>query len=362
MPTSPQEVRRQHYIPKMLLKRFASRTRKKNSLVWCFSKSKEPFEPNINNVAVSAWFYGKEGDIENFLSNMENRASLAIDAILHHGDDPNNHLDSIIPFLWLMHWRTLSLREAGVVSGSLFMESMGQTMFGQTNNALMERLLLLELETNLDSYLKDFPQTHHSTIKALLSNPETKTKMIAFLRDHAIPVMGQHWAGVCDRMPEQLKDSISQSMNGAVREMINSGKTHPDNFVPSRLRIQRDASNSFILGDSCIFCSDADGKVFGVSRAREKDWSEIYLPISDSCVLIAERGDTNAKHSFSTQEINELSAKMSTECIFASDRKHLPLSNFIGQMSLLMDATEVNELSENTLRDLLNERLEKIRR
>lgn len=350
-----QETRRQHYIPRMLLKRFASRSKKSNRFILCIGKSGKHFESSINKVGVSTWFYGKEGDVENFLSDMESRASSALDDILLKNYNPNAHLDSLIPFLWLMHWRTLSIREAAADVGSNLFASLGQAMFGGENSEIMDSLII----QGIHEELKNIPPELRKTAETFFLSPAGRSKMLDALHSVAFPAMGETWSDVCDRESGRLKETIGKSLIEAVRKMIGTGKTHPDNFAPSRLRVQWDAPGSFILGDSCTFCVSANGEVFGVARATDKEWAEIYLPIAHNCVLVAERGNTGPLKKLSTQEINEQSSKLSTECLFASDKKHISLSGLIGQMSLLMEAEETKAISKKALQELWNERVQK---
>lgn len=63
--------KRQHYIPRLLLDGFATRTQGDNSFVWCFRKSGPPFETNTLNVGLQNHFYGEsgQGSLDDFITN-----------------------------------------------------------------------------------------------------------------------------------------------------------------------------------------------------------------------------------------------------------------------------------------------------
>jgi Protein of unknown function (DUF4238) len=53
------ETKNQHYLPRFLLNRFASRSKGEEYFTWCFHKGRNPYEPNTKGIAAERFFYGK---------------------------------------------------------------------------------------------------------------------------------------------------------------------------------------------------------------------------------------------------------------------------------------------------------------
>lgn len=54
--------KRQHDLPRLLLKGFSSKSEGEKHLTWVYRKSSNPFETNIIDVGVSKKFYSEEND------------------------------------------------------------------------------------------------------------------------------------------------------------------------------------------------------------------------------------------------------------------------------------------------------------
>jgi Protein of unknown function (DUF4238) len=55
--------RRQHTIPRFLLKGFASKTAGKEVFLWLYRQDTDAIETNIKNVSAEKDFYGKAGEL-----------------------------------------------------------------------------------------------------------------------------------------------------------------------------------------------------------------------------------------------------------------------------------------------------------
>jgi len=82
-----QETRRQHFLPRFLLKGFASRSRRDNHFIHVFQKSPAPHETNTINVAVVGDFYGRgaHNSAEYGLREREREHAAVLDRIRMEG-------------------------------------------------------------------------------------------------------------------------------------------------------------------------------------------------------------------------------------------------------------------------------------
>jgi hypothetical protein len=103
--------RRNHFVPRFLLNRFASRTDGKKSWVWQLSRDREPIEISTRDAAVATQFYGgSETGVEDALAVAETRFSRTLSA-LDAGESAHNHAEGLREFVWNLAVRTRALRK-----------------------------------------------------------------------------------------------------------------------------------------------------------------------------------------------------------------------------------------------------------
>jgi hypothetical protein len=108
--------RNQHHLPQLLLRRFSSRRRKSQFFVWLFRKGEPPAEPNVRNVAASAYFYSQEGlgGAEDALSHLEDRYAELLREFDETGEVSPGREADCVDFSAHFLVRTRHLREASV--------------------------------------------------------------------------------------------------------------------------------------------------------------------------------------------------------------------------------------------------------
>ena len=65
--------KRQHYIPRFLLKKFSSRSHKQKYFAWYFYKGSKPEEVSIRDIGLSKHFYSKAepGSLDDIITKRE---------------------------------------------------------------------------------------------------------------------------------------------------------------------------------------------------------------------------------------------------------------------------------------------------
>src|SRR2546421_3400407 len=106
--------KRQHVLPRFLLKGFASRTVGEKVFAWVYRKHGSPFETVIENISVEKHFYGKDGEItaDDTITDLESGYAYLIDTLRQqrHGYEiPDSTVSEFVTHLAI---RTHHLRES----------------------------------------------------------------------------------------------------------------------------------------------------------------------------------------------------------------------------------------------------------
>ena len=105
------QKKRNHFVPKWLLRRFACLDSKDRDQIWLFRASGKPFRTHINNAGSGNYFYGDPGNgLEDMLAKIDDRDSGVLTTI-EQATDLNPHADAICRMVRLLSIRTRSLRE-----------------------------------------------------------------------------------------------------------------------------------------------------------------------------------------------------------------------------------------------------------
>ena len=105
---------RQHFVPRFLLKGFASRTEGKDSYTWVFRRGKPPFETNIINIGVSKEFYSLDGhaELDDWITNIEDKFATYVDELRSHTTETELQNSKIPELVTHLLFRTKYFRDA----------------------------------------------------------------------------------------------------------------------------------------------------------------------------------------------------------------------------------------------------------
>ena len=102
--------KRNHYVPQLLLRRFASRGTKKGDCVWVFRKEEPPFETETKNAGVESFFYGDPSSgVEGSLSTVETKWAQLLEW-LDSGAHPAARAAELWRLAWVLGMRTRAIR------------------------------------------------------------------------------------------------------------------------------------------------------------------------------------------------------------------------------------------------------------
>jgi hypothetical protein len=116
--------KRQHFIPRLLLKGFASRTKGDSTFVYLFRRGETPREVNVTNVAVARYFYGGpgEGPVDAILTGREGDYAALLDELRQKEVRPERKT-LIEEFVAHLIVRTKNARDAVALLGDAALEA-----------------------------------------------------------------------------------------------------------------------------------------------------------------------------------------------------------------------------------------------
>jgi len=143
--------KRNHYIPRVLLTRLASRRDGEKAWVWQLRPNEEPIEVSVRDVGVATYFYGKpETGVEDQLSEGETRMASILDSI-EAGASPANYDRELRHWIHTLAVRTKHLRDAFANSTSDLLDEM--TALADSDTA--QQAGRAYVEANVDDILLD---------------------------------------------------------------------------------------------------------------------------------------------------------------------------------------------------------------
>ncbi|MBN1362586.1 MAG: DUF4238 domain-containing protein [Sedimentisphaerales bacterium] len=347
--------KRNHYIPRVLLARFASRRDGKKAWVWQLSQGKEPTEVSVRDAGVATYFYGRpETRVEERLSQQEARITTVLDAI-EAGANPANHDRELRHWLHTLTARTRHLRDGFSDAATALIEELVNSADSESAQSAGRAYIDANFDELMLETLAEFPEHQkHFFIDALRRDPSYR----AFLRGYMTSLVSQHNLGklVKDFLSrvQELADVDELGKDGQVRglsKLLNARDRESPISVDSWHLIKAD-STELVLGDCCTFVIDKSGDAYPLLAASSEDRREIYVPLSKRCTAVGTRSSTTP--SLTAPEINLAAAKVSRDTLFAGslDPTILQLSKTIGTSSSLLGRESTSGLVEEVWEEM----------
>ena len=181
--------KRQHYIPRMLLRNFFSRIVKEEFYTWVYRKNSKEYESNIINVGVEGYFYARESDTEldDMITNDEGGMSKTLDDLLNSSVGEHVSCFKVSEMVTNFEVRTRHLRQNLLQTGDYafsryidFMEDEDSFLKYLTNQFRKNPSMLIEAIS--DNLVKQgFPQEHISFITQMIL-PVAQNKLHEFIK------------------------------------------------------------------------------------------------------------------------------------------------------------------------------------
>jgi len=345
--------RRNHYIPRFLLNGFCSRREGRKRWIWQFPKGEQPREISTRDAAVRAWFYGKrDSRIEDDLARLEDSASRAIDAI-RGGADCSGYTEVLQVFTGLLAFRTRALRDHFIDVGVDLMDRFAESAADGNMERAVKHSLAVELDTHLEEARRRLPPEFRETLDAILAQPHGREILRGGIMAELEAV------GIAGLMRSTLgRSAVSQTLSGSVvdgqlrgiQKLLSSGEG-PASFAPSVWQTLRCPEPRFVLGDCCVVAQDGAGS-FGLLPRFGNTWTQLFLPISSSVVVVASRDTMLRIPTF--EVINRASAELSHAYIYSCEdsKTSRELATRIGIGEPFIAKDDIEGLIADVWRDL----------
>lgn len=346
--------KRNHYVPRFLLNNFASRSRDgKKHWVWQYRKGEAPKEVSTRDVAVSAFFYGRDSAVEEALAQVEQRIKPVIDLIVA-GEPAARFASELATFAYLLAVRTRALRfQMADSAREVAIELFGKEILPLIETALRKQAEQL-YDTEVEKIVKSLPRSQRKMASKLVQQRLPKTRFMEMAETYLarlnitaiLGLLGQQVTSI------DFETAAEEGQLKGLERLLEANKT-PDSLLNASWKVlTEDVQTSYILGDTCVLATN-EGKEWGsLLRFGHVDWIELYLPLTPRHLLVAQRQEHAV--SLTCQQVNEYSAQLAENTIFSSARTERVdrLGKSIGTGSAIINRTETTRMVEEMWQEL----------
>jgi Protein of unknown function (DUF4238) len=344
---------RQHFLPRFLLKGFASRRKGKDAYTWVFPHDSLPFETNIMNIGVSKKFYNLAEDnhqLDDMITDIENTFANFIDDLRSRTSDTELLNPEIPGLVTHMMLRTKYLRDSFYSSANYLFDAL---LLAIKQPEFFEKAILNRLKTHPEEFWNNMPGTQYltTTQKAVFMNHvvnltpallRTQQPQIAMMADS----IKQHISANLERL---AKDSHVKSLT---KNLLPEARVNFARGLDWFLVIR--GKGALILGDVGVVSKiEPKGRLKPLPDVSD-EVRQIWLPISDTHLVTglktkSEMGELNI------EVINRGTSSLSHD-FFISSKNSQYESRFaecLGTESGIISDEELEKIVQEVLESLL---------
>jgi hypothetical protein len=344
--------RRHHYLPRFLLKGFASRLERDEAYTWVFRRDRKPFEPNIDKIAVQRDFYGQPGQAiaDQLITSDENKLfSPLLDDLRSTTLVSPEDYPLVTDLVLNLANRTNHLRES--LQGMT--DSLMQSVSTQYQDAeILKNFVYKEAPKNIQEIMKYLNVGH--------INDQTKRKIYNLLMEKLLiqfesqvsqiqDTMNQFYHYMHNRLPSIIQDGHNRGL-----AKLASPYERSEKLADLKWYVHTADDNSYILGDIGPIAYNEDKNVCR-TLIQEMNPKIIYLPISDNQILI---GSVKENPEYpSPDALNVHIAEISREFFISSQKtqRELRYVNYLGNNAEMLTEEELSNLIERKRKNSRNE-------
>jgi hypothetical protein len=345
--------RRQHTIPKLLLKGFASSTRGKVVNVWYYRKDAEGIETNIDNVSAERDFYGT--DLDDRITVREPGYALLVNDLragtMGIGPQRDRRIAELVAHLSM---RTRSLRQSaiGMVSGMADGVRCHMARPDFLRNELRKKFGKREMIGIIRRHLADEGR-----------KPVEIERLLPKVVPRMLPLMERFF----DEYAQQAAPALDRSIKNATSELPATMRKHLIEALSSNLEAIPRArayakfnwfvvslTDPIILGDSVCLFEATGARRFKPLNEEADNTTRVFLPLALDRLLVGAQADEPPE--IDVALINNASARCSLES-FVSSRKLIDsdLQESIGKWAGLLTEEDTRSLIDDFRREFRTE-------
>jgi len=284
--------KRQHYIPRFLLKGFCSKTEGPKRFIWYFRKGSKPSEISIRDVAVSRKFYGDSGPetIDKKLTKMEQQFGPTIDRLRTDKKINTSDLPTIVEFFINMVIRTQYIRKSITDATGGLLKMAARNLSDPHKMAIFLNEAIKQNKSRFRDQLRGsmrrklgtkVPIREEHIIRWVEENVEQLTTLLAS------PFSKEVVKGLTAFI-EKIDEHGNISHKDALDRFLNLEEPSKRHHQYNKLHwiIKSYDPNQFILGDICVLTMNTKSQSFSPLIFSKKDNYILLLPISHDTLLI----------------------------------------------------------------------------
>jgi hypothetical protein len=294
--------KRQHYLPRFLLKGFNSRNQSKKMMSWVFTKDKV-YEANILNIGLQQYFYGDiNTDLDSKITDLESRFSKQINEIRNFNFSANNkNVEEISKLVYFQLIRTKNIR--------LTLANVYHYGINLANKRIKE----------------DFSEKAFFKIKSMFRNTEQYKKFCTLIPQKKLECMldihikAINESGMIDSYFREGLKQTEEITNQAHNQMIEGHINGENKGIYKKLlnlhwnRVEFN-DNSLVLGDCGCYIKNSDG--IATTWINTKNIEHVLFPISSKYLIIG--SNKHLQVSPDLEEVNIGSCQCSKEFFISS--------------------------------------------
>lgn len=332
---------RQHFLPRFLLKGFASRTEDNQSYTWVFRREKPPFETNLINVGVSTDFYNVEGnrELDDVITKMEGRFANSLEELRSQRAETrlvDTDLPELVTHLIL---RTKYLRDALQQSTKYLFNAL---LTALESPEMVEKMMLNYIKTHPNEFLKKVREP----FKGYHFSRRQRLRMISNATPAVIREAFPQFMALVELLKKYIRDNFSKlAKDSHVKALRNNPVpgARVDFVRALKWYLVINETGSFILGDVAVVFKTQQGALKPLPDLSDTVL-ETWLPISTTHLLIG-TADTR-EIDRDVERLNTGTALLSHEFFISSRNsgREAKLAGLLGAKAGLLPEDEMEKI------------------
>jgi len=339
--------KRQHFIPRFLMKGFRSHTDRGQDFTWVFRKGSTPFNPNITNIGLETHFYTDINDtqLDEKITDAEYEYSNLIDDL--RNSRTGMVANDLIPkFIAHMEVRTRHFRinflqmSEDLVDLIINYLSEGDTFFEYAFNSIRDSNSLMHNE-----FIQEFINAGESK-EQIENGIEKDPEMLMILLKVLLPSSNSIHGFLKNIFPkERLSEVIKQGHINSLKKSI-SPEVRINFYNEFDYYVKEFPPKNLILGDSAVLFKVNNEKSYSTFTDKDTEILAIFLPLCNDKLLVGMRNEViNIDN-----KLPEIIAKTSMEYFISSENseENILLQRMIGKNARLISHNEIENLVKDT--------------
>lgn len=326
---------RQHYIPRFLLKGFASKTSGNKAFIWYFQKGNAPKEVSLRDIALEKNFYGEPGDgsLDAEITEKEKYQASVISRLRENNELSDQDINTLSQFVGEMVARTKHMRNSLVEGSEDLMD-----MFLRNISDPSKANIILNNPENKEYLLN----SDCDSFRNLGIDPKNLEMLKVF--SSTAEIVGKLFPTLKTEMGSMLKSAYNNALTRAYKEEQSSLRI--EDYKKLYWRVEQYEDRTFILGDIGVIKFNSENGEYTNPIVANKQEEFLLLPIAYNTLLIG--GSRKDMPLDFLDSINDGIAELSRDFFVAhqNGEKKKILNEKIGNKSRLFYGEVLNEIEK----------------